>query len=254
VDVDNHAEAGQKELHRLTKASEGCALHADGPAFVGQTLYNENKISFIGVIMDVTLRLEAEGDYAEVENLVRESFWDVYKPGCDEHLVLRNLRKTPAFVRDLHFVACIDRKIVGNIAYSKACIRNDAGKSFDVLCMGPLSVLPEYQGKGVGSLLLRESIKRARQLQFKAIVIFGNPLYYGRFGFENARLYNITTSDGHNFDAFMVLDISDNKLSGVEGRFHEDTAFKVDDRELDEFEKLFPPKEKHVTDTQLKDH
>jgi len=202
--------------------------------------------------MNITVRLEAESDYGEVENLVREAFWDVYKPGCDEHLLLHNLRKTPAYIPELHFLACIDRKIIGNIVYSKACIKKNAHERFEVLCMGPLSVLPEYQHKGVGSLLLNESMEKARQLNYKAIIIFGNPGYYHRFGFKDAQSCNIATSDGQNFDAFMVLDISDNKLAGIEGRFFEDPAFHIDAGELEEFEKLFPYKEKHITDTQLK--
>lgn len=202
--------------------------------------------------MNVTVRLETEFDYGEVENLVREAFWDVYKPGCDEHLVLHKLRKSSAFISELHFIACVSQKIIGNIVYSKAYVKNDADERFEVLCMGPISVLPEYQRKGVGSLLLNESIKKTKQLKYKAIVIFGNPKYYSKFGFKNAKLYNITTSDGHNFDAFMVLDISDNKLAGIEGRFFEDPAFHIDVNELNEFEILFPYKEKHITDTQLK--
>jgi predicted N-acetyltransferase YhbS len=202
--------------------------------------------------MNITIRLENEGEHREVENIVREAFWDVYKPGCDEHLILHTLRKAPAYVPELHLVACMNPQIIGNIVYSKAYIENDAHERFEVLCMGPISVLPEYQKKGVGSLLLNESITKAKQLKYQAIVIFGNPEYYGRFGFKNARLHRITTSDGQNFDAFMVLDLSDNGLAGTEGRFFEDPVFHVDADELDEFERSFPYKEKHVTDTQLK--
>jgi predicted N-acetyltransferase YhbS len=202
--------------------------------------------------MNITLRLESESDYREVENLVREAFWDIYKPGCSEHLVLHKLRKTSAFVRELHFIACENRKIIGSIVYSRANIKNKADENSEVLCMGPLGVMPEYQRKGVGSLLLHESIKKAKQLNYKAIVIFGNPQYYSKFGFKDARDFRITTSDGQNFDAFMVLDISDNKLDGIEGKFFADPSFHIDNEELNEFEKLFPYKEKHVTDTQLK--
>ncbi|MCE5265644.1 MAG: N-acetyltransferase [Deltaproteobacteria bacterium] len=207
---------------------------------------------FIEGIMGITLRLEGEGDHREVENLVRDAFWDVYKPGCDEHLVLHQLRNTPSFVRELDFVACADGQIIGHIVYSKAEIVNDAEERFEVLCMGPISVLPEYQRRGIGSLLLRESIKKARLLKYKAIVIYGNPGYYGRFGFRNAEAYHITTSDGQNFDPFMVLDISHNGLAGIAGRFFADAAFNINENELAEFETLFPHREKHVTDTQLK--
>ncbi len=202
--------------------------------------------------MNISIRTELESDYREVENMVREAFWDVYKPGSSEHLILHKLRKSPAFVPELHLIACDDRKIVGNIAYSKAYVMNPHDVRFEVLCMGPISVLPEYQGKGIGSLLLRKSIEKARQLGYRAVVIFGHPGYYGRFGFRNAEVFHITTSDGHNFDAFMVLDLSGNRLAGIEGRFFADPAFDVDAGELDEFDASFPWKEKHVTDTQFK--
>ncbi len=202
--------------------------------------------------MEISIRTESENDFREVENMVREAFWDIYKPGAAEHLVLHKLRKSPAFVPEFHLIACDDGKIVGNIAYSKAYIRNAGDERFEVLCMGPLSVLPDYQGKGIGGLLLRESIGRARQFGYRAIVIFGNPGYYRRFGFQDAGNFHIATSDGHNFDAFMVLDLSGNRLAGIEGRFFADPAFEVDEAELDEFDTSFPPKEKHVTDTQLK--
>jgi predicted N-acetyltransferase YhbS len=205
-----------------------------------------------GGAMDITIKLEARDDHREIENLVREAFWDVYKPGCDEHLVLHNLRKSTAYVPELHLVACSGARIVGSIAYSRADVRKDEGGQSEVLCMGPLSVLPEYQGNGVGSLLLQESIQKARLMGFRAIVIFGNPLFYHRFGFRDAGSYRIATSDGHNFDAFMALDLSGDALAGIEGKFFADPAFEVDPRELCEFEKQFPYREKHVTDTRLK--
>lgn len=201
--------------------------------------------------MGISIRSETEHDCREVENMVREAFWDIYKPGCVEHLILHKLRRSPAFVPGLHLIACDGRKIVGNIAYSKAYVRNADEEQFEVLCMGPLGVLPDYQGKGIGSLLLRASIEKARKLGYRAIVIFGNPGYYGRFGFQNAENFRITTSDGHNFDAFMVLDISGTRLAGIEGRFFADPAFDVDAGELDAFDAAFPRKEEHVTDTQL---
>ena len=205
------------------------------------------------VPMNVELRLENQDDYREVENLTREAFWDVYRPGCSEHLILHKLRNVPAFVRELHLVATLNDRIVGDIVYSRAYVQNDAGEKFKVLCMGPFSVLPAHQHQGIGRLLLDESVKKAKQLNYKAVILYGNPEFYARFGFKNAKLYNITTADGRNFDPFMVLDLSDNNLAGIEGRFFADPIFEVDDRELDEFEKLFPYREKHVTDTQLKD-
>jgi predicted N-acetyltransferase YhbS len=203
-------------------------------------------------VRNISIRLEEENDYRDVEYLTREAFWNVYKPGCVEHLIVHKIRKIPAFVKGLCFVACDDYKIVGNIIYSKAKVINDENKESEVLCMGPIAVLPSYQGQGIGSLLTNYSIKIAKQLGHKAIIIFGNENYYHRFGFINAKEYGIKTSSGENFEAFMALELYDGGLNGISGKFYEDEVFQIDKHELEIFEKEFPHKEKRVTDTQLK--
>jgi predicted N-acetyltransferase YhbS len=205
-----------------------------------------------GRTMNLTIRLEEEKDYQQVEYETREAFWDVYRPGCVEHWIVHQIRKAPAFVRDLSYVACVDGSIVGNIMYSRAKVVDDEKQEFEVLCMGPLSVLTAAQRKGIGSLLMNHSMQKARELGFKAIVIFGNPQYYGRFGFINAEEYGIQTPSGENFEAFMVLELFAGALMGITGKFYEDKVFEVQDEEFEAFEKEFPYKEKHITDTQLK--
>lgn len=201
--------------------------------------------------MNISIRLENENDFRNVENIIREAFWDVYKPGCVEHLIVHKIRKVSAFIRELDFIACDGEVTIGNIIYSKARIINEDNEEFQVLCMGPLGVLPSYQGKGIGTLLMKHSINVARTLGYKAIIIFGNPNYYHRFGFENAEKYNIQTSWGANFEAFMVLELYKGSLKGISGKYYEDSVFEVDNEELNIFEKQFPYKEKHITDTQL---
>jgi len=117
--------------------------------------------------MNISIRLEEEKDFKSVEYRTREAFWDLYKPGCDEHLVVHKIRKVPAFVKELDFVAYDKDTIVGNIIYSRAKILNEESKEFEVLCMGPLTVPPSYQKQGIGSLLMNHSIERARQLGYK---------------------------------------------------------------------------------------
>lgn len=201
--------------------------------------------------MNISIRLENENDSRNVENMIREAFWDVYKPGCDEHLIIHKIRKTNAFIKELDFVACNEEIIVGNIIYSNAKIINENNEEFEILCMGPLGVLPTYQGKGIGTLLMKHSIKVVKTLGYNAIVIFGNSNYYHRFGFENARKYNIQTSWGANFEEFMVLELYEGSLEGISGKYYENSVFEIDKEELNVFEKQFLYKEKHITDTQL---
>jgi predicted N-acetyltransferase YhbS len=194
--------------------------------------------------MNITIRNETKSDYRETETITREAFWDLYQPGCDEHLILHQLRESKAFIPELDLVACEGKCIIGNVVYTRALVK-DGKDEKEVLCMGPLSVLPEYQCKNVGSFLLRTSLSKARQMGFLAVIIFGDPGYYHRFGFVNAEKFGIQTSEGKNMDAFMAFDLTGKGLPGFEGRFFEDGAFRADPKDLESFELNFPPKEKH---------
>ncbi|MBA2860651.1 GNAT family N-acetyltransferase [Methanococcus maripaludis] len=202
--------------------------------------------------MDITIRLDDKSDFKTVENITREAFWDVYQPGCEEHLVLHKLRKTDVFIKELDFVALEGETIVGHIVYSIADVINKNDEKFKILCMGPISVLPNYQGKGIGTLLMNHSIKVARKLKYLGIIIFGNPNYYHRFGFKNAKNYDIQTSEGENFEEFMALELNEGSFDNISGKFYVNPVFIVTEEELKIFEKEFPYKEKHVKDSQLK--
>ncbi len=199
----------------------------------------------------VIIRPEIKRDYREVEKLTREAFWDVYKPGCDEHLLAHKLRQSKAFLPQLDFVAVRDGCIVGNIMYSVAQVADSSGCVHPVLTFGPLSVRPACQGQGIGAALVRHTLAIAKTTEYPGVIIFGNPGYYHRFGFSAAEKFGIATRDGANFDAFMALALHEGALTSITGRFFEDDVFHVDPVELEEFDKAFPPREKHVTDTLL---
>ncbi len=183
--------------------------------------------------------------------MVREAFWDTYKPGCDEHFIIHKLRESPAFVKELDFVACDGHRIVGVVICPKAKIRNEQNQEFTVLSL-IVGVLPTYQKKGIGSILMKKAIEGARSLRFMGIVLFGSSECYPRFGFRNAKEYGIQTSNGINFDPFMALELNKGSLNGIQGRFYEDQAHHSEEVELESFEREFPYREKHVTETQLK--
>ena len=132
------------------------------------------------------IRNELEEDYDDVENLTREAFWNVYRPGCNEHLVIHNLWKEKCFIKELDYVIEKDNKIIANIVYAKSKITQDNGITKDILIFGPISVWPEYQKKGYGSYIIKYTMNKAKEMGYTEIAITGNPDYYHRFGFESA--------------------------------------------------------------------
>ena len=200
--------------------------------------------------LDVLLRPEEEKDYNSVENLTREAFWNVYKPGCDEHLLIHNMRNKQEFIKDLDYVAVFNDEVIGNIVYAKAKIMG-VNKEYDVITFGPVSVLPMYQKRGVGKKLIEHTVTKAKEMGFNAIMIYGNPKYYERFGFKNSREYSITDMEGNYNDALMALELYPKSLKNINGKFFEGEAYKVDKKELEIFDKNFPYKEKLVLDTQI---
>jgi predicted N-acetyltransferase YhbS len=199
--------------------------------------------------MEITLRPEEEKDYRIVEKLTREAFWNVYFPGCNEHLLIHNLRKANEFIKKLDFVAMYNNEIVGNIVYVEAKIK-DTDKEYTVLTFGPLSVLPEYQNKGIGGKLINYTVKLAKELGYKAVIIYGDPEYYKRFGFKESKEYNITNKDKKFPAALLVLELYYNALDGIKGVFDEGKIYDIDENELEEFENGFDKKEKGVTKSQ----
>ena len=199
--------------------------------------------------MEIILRLEEEKDYRTVENVTREAFWNNHVPGCDEHLLIHNLRKTKDFIKELDFVAIFNEKIIGNIVYVKSkIINNDIEHT--VLTFGPLSVLPEYQNKGIGSKLINHTIKLSKEMGYKAIIIYGDPEYYKRFGFKASKEYKITNGNKKYPVALLVLELYQNALNGIEGIFDEGKIYEVNQNELEDFEKEFVKKEKGYSKTQ----
>jgi len=199
--------------------------------------------------MDIELRLEEEKDYFIVENITREAFWNHHVPGCDEHLLIRNLRKTNEFIKELDFVAINNNKIIGNIVYVKAKIINN-DMEYTVLTFGPISVLPEYQNNGIGSKLINHTVKLSKEMGYKGIIIYGDPEYYKRFGFKESKQYKITNKDKKYPAALLVLELYPNALNGIEGIFDEGKAYEVDSNEMEKFDKKFIKKEKGYSKTQ----
>ena len=200
--------------------------------------------------IDLILRNAKKEDYRTVEQLVREAFWNLYVPGCSEHYVLHNLRKSSDFIPELDFVAEQGGQIVGQIAYSRGTIKGRQGEEKEVMTFGPVSVLPAFQKRGIGSTLIIHTIALARDMGYSAICIYGDPRYYSRFGFRCAEKYEIKTADNKFAVALQVLELRQGALNNVSGTFIESAAFAVDETEFAQYEATFPFKEKRETDSQ----
>jgi predicted N-acetyltransferase YhbS len=198
-----------------------------------------------------TYRLETGRDFAETERLTREAFWDVYKPGCDEHLFLRNLRNAQCYIRDLAFVCeTIDGRIVGACYGSKGEIA-DGKRVHEAVVIGPIATHPEYRKRGIGFRLLELTFARARGLGYPCAILFGNPEYYRKSGFTDAKDFGIHLADGSDMEAFMCRPLDEESMKRVRGRYLEDPVFAIDPAELEAFDKGFPPREKHKLPGQI---
>ena len=193
--------------------------------------------------MGLILRATKREEYRQTEIVIREAFWDLFRPGCDEHLMVHQLRDTADYLPDLDYVAVEDDQIIGHILYSKSKVIGDSVEH-DLICFGPVGVLPTYQNRGVGSQLITETLNIAKTEGYRGVGIFGNPAYYHRFGFVNAERYGITTSDGYNFEDFMILELVPGSLAGIRGKYYYSIGFETNKDALEVFDREFPEKEK----------
>lgn len=188
----------------------------------------------------IIIRKEIKEDYKKTEHMALRAFWNIHGPACEEHYLVHKLRESEDYIPEISRVAELDGEIVGTIMYSRAKVV-DGDKEHEVLTFGPLCVEPTLFRKGVGGRLLEETIELARNEGYVGIVIFGEPEYYPRYGFETCDKFGITDSNGNNFDAFMALPLSA-EFSNINGQFYESTVFEkcVNAAPVEEYTKEFP--------------
>lgn len=196
---------------------------------------------------NLNIRLENETEYREVENLVRESFWNVYRPGCLEHFVLHELRKDPDFVPELDLVLEKDGEIIGQNMFMRAVIQSDDGREVPIMTMGPIGILPEFKRMGYGKFLLDHSLERAAELGCGALCFEGNIDFYGKSGFRPASEFGIRyhgLPEGEDASFFLCRELIPGYLDGITGEYTPPKGYFVDEKATEEFDKMFPPKEK----------
>lgn len=200
------------------------------------------------------IRPEEPKDYAIVENLTRDAFWNVYRPGCLEHYVLHVLRLDRDFVPELDLVLEKDGQIIGHIMYMKAAIKTTAGTELPIMTFGPLSIAPNYKRQGYGKILLDYSLARAAELGCGAVCMEGNIDFYGKSGFVLAGTQGIfyyAAPFGEILPYVLLKELHPGYLNGIEGVYHTPPSYFVDEQKAAVFDAQFPYKEKQKLPGQL---
>ena len=215
-----------------------------------------------------SIRVEEERDYSTVEGLVREAFWNVYRPGCTEHYVLHHLRSCPDFIPELAFVMEADGKSIGQNVFVKAQITKSKVTAFPILTMGPICIANEYKRKGYGKILLDYSLEKAKALGYGAVCFEGNIDFYGKSGFDFASKFGIKYAgftnetetrqtaesraenevsldqtyhglpEGMAADFFLCKELKPGYLDGITGVYATPAAYFVAEENPEDFEKF----------------
>ncbi len=196
---------------------------------------------------NIVIRVEEKSEYREVENLVRESFWNVYRPGCLEHYVLHQLRNDKDFVPELDFVMYQNRVLIGQNIFVRTTIAVDDGRKIPIMTMGPICIKNEFKRKGYGKILLDYSLEKAAELGCGALCFEGNIDFYGKSGFRQASEFGIRyhgLPEGEDASFFLCKELIPGYLNGITGEYATPAGYLVDEQEAEAFDKQFPYKEK----------
>lgn len=171
----------------------------------------------------VTIRQEQKNDYRKTEEVVKEALLNEEFSDKKEHELVKRIRECDAFIPELSIVA-VDKEIVGHIMLSKITIEQ-GGTTIDSLALAPVSIAPSHQKKGIGGKLITAALEKAKELGYGSVVVLGHPEYYPKFGFERASQWNIKAPFEVPDEVFMVMELRENTLQGVEGIVQYSSAF-----------------------------
>ena len=180
---------------------------------------------------NITIRPERVSDYQQVEDIIRQAFYNLYTPGCTEHYLAHAIRPHPDFLPELDLVLELDGRVVGNIMYTKSTLVDEAGKEKGILTFGPVCIRPGLQRRGYGRLLMEESFRRASAMGYEAIVIFGDPNNYVGRGFQSCKKHRVHLEDGTYPAAMLVKELEPGTLAGKSWIYRQSPAFVFDESE-----------------------
>lgn len=190
------------------------------------------------------IRLETETDHQAVEELTRRAFYNQYVPGCVEHYLVHTMRGHEDFIPELALVAELDGKVIGNVMYTKAWLKDGAGAEKEVLTFGPLAIAPEHQRRGYGKALLEYSFAQAVKLGYDVIVIFGSPANYVGRGFKSCKKYQVCLAGGKYPAAMMVKELTPGALAGKQWTYRESSALEVTEEAAQRYDDTLEAMEK----------
>ncbi len=201
--------------------------------------------------MNITIRNETPCDYKTVEQITREAFWNLYVMGCDEHYLVHIMRDHPDFISNLAFVGEVDKKIVGNIMFVRSNIADQSGNRIETVNFGPLTVLPEYQRKGIGTALIEHAKRVALENGHNIIIIEGHPKNYLKAGFKSSSDFNISDPDGKFPYGLMALELQPGAIPKGAWRYISSDLYQINPEDAHAFDdKNFPPKKREYRYTQ----
>ena len=205
----------------------------------------------------MNIRLEQPKDYREVENLTREAFWNVYRPGCTEHYVLNLYRTNPDFIPELDLVMEDGDKIIGHVMFSRAEIMLDGGTPYPSWTFGPSSIHPDYKRKGYGLKLLNYALKKAKEMGIGLLQMEGNIEFYKHAGFNFAskmKIHYHAEPRDSEVPYFLAQELIPGYWGNREGTYCPPKGYFVADENPEAFEAYettFPQKEKFRLPGQL---
>ena len=192
----------------------------------------------------LTIRNETQADRQIVEDITRRAFYNLYVPSCGEHYLVHIMRDHPDFIPELDFVAELDGQVIGNVMYTRATLTDEAGAVKDILTFGPVSIAPEHQRKGYGKQLLEHSFRRAAELGWDAIVIFGSPANYVGRGFKSCKKFNVCLEGGRFPSAMMVKELREGALDGRRWIYRDSPVMAIDEAEARRYDDTLEPMER----------
>lgn len=198
----------------------------------------------------IQIRNEQKSDYQIVEDITREAFYNMYVPGCMEHYLVHIMRGHEDFIPELDFVLELDGKVIGNIMYTKAKLTDENGEEKEIITFGPVSILPKYQRMGYGKLLMEHSFKRAVELGYDAIVIFGSPANYVSRGFKSCKKYNLCVEGGGYPAGMLAKELKEGAFDGRKWIYSGSPVMDVDEQETIRFDDALPPMAKEYRPSQ----